>query len=331
MSRTIFRWLRLPALLLLLGTAAFAQQTRHLPMGVEITGQVRQVAGGAPIERALVRAEPVSGGLAGQTMTDSTGKFQLAGIAPAIYNVTVKAPGFKDYHQQVDLSTMTRSYLQVQLAAEADNTGLLALPTKTINAAVPPEAQKEYEAGRKDLLEAKNILTGILHLEKAVNLYPKFSEALLLLGTAYADGQQWQKAENTLKKLMEMDAKLTATYFTLGDAYRRQKKFDEAEKTLHEGLKLEPKAAQGHFNLGRVYFDKGDLAKAGPEIGQALQLKPDFAEAYVVAGNLFLRARRAEHALQMFEQYLKLEPKGQFASQAKEMVEKIKQALAEKK
>jgi tetratricopeptide (TPR) repeat protein len=57
------------------------------------------------------------------------------------------------------------------------------------------------------LFEAKNILTGILHLEKAVKLYPQYSDALLLLSTAYMDGQQWQKAETTLKKLMEIDPK----------------------------------------------------------------------------------------------------------------------------
>lgn len=332
MFRKVSRWPVLSLFWLTCSVVAAAQNTRYIPpTGVEINGQVRHVAGGAPIERALVRAEPVSGGLAGQTLTDTTGKFQLASLTPGIYNITVKAPGFKEYHQQIDLSTMTRQHLQVQLGAEPKNAELANLPTKTLNAAIPAEAQKEYEAGRHDLFEARNILTGILHLEKAINLYPKYTDALLLLGTAYIDGQQWQKAEATLKKVLELEPKLATPYFTLGEAYRRQKKFNEAEKLLQEGLKLEPKSPQGHFNLGRVYFDKGDWQKAGPEIGQTLQLKPDFAEAYVVAGNLFLRTRQAEKALQMFEEYLRLEPKGPLASQTKEMAEKIKKALAEKK
>ncbi len=33
----------------------------------------------------------------------------------------------------------------------------------------------------------------------------------------------------------------------------------------------------------------------------------------------------------MYEEYLRLEPKGQYAAQTREMVEKIKKALAEKK
>ncbi len=33
----------------------------------------------------------------------------------------------------------------------------------------------------------------------------------------------------------------------------------------------------------------------------------------------------------MFEEYLRLEPKGQYAAQTREMVEKIRKAMAEKK
>src|SRR5262245_87710 len=79
------------------------------------------------------------------------------------------------------------------------------------------------------------------------------------------------------------------------------------------------------------YYDRDDLAKAGPEVGQAIRLKPDFAEAHLLAGNILLRARQPENALQMFEQYLRLEPSGAFAAQARELVARIKQALGENK
>ncbi len=123
-------------------------------MGVEINGQVRRVDGGAPIDKALVRVEPVSGGVSGQVMTDYTGKFQVNGLTPAIYNVSVKAPGFKEYQQQVDLSTMTRSHLQIQLIADVAS-GSETFPLATLNAAVPSEALKEFELGRKKLLDDK--------------------------------------------------------------------------------------------------------------------------------------------------------------------------------
>jgi len=328
-----FRFLGWILLLAAFPTFALAQQpsTRTLPSSVEITGQVRQASGGAPAENVLIRLEASNGGLVGQEMTDRLGKFRFSGLSPAQYIVTAHAPGFVDSRQQVDLQTSLRSYLVFQLVAEKQPAASSAGPTFVIDAKIPAEAQNEFNLGRTELLEQKKLDSGITHLEKAIKLFPDFAEAHLLLGMALMDNKQLERAERELRRTEEINPKLAAAQFTLGEVYRRQKKYDAAEKVLQEGLKTEPRSSQGHLNLGRVYYDKGDLAKAGPEVGQAIQIKPDFAEAYVLAGNLFLKARKAESALQMFEEYLRLEPNGQFAAETRELVAKIKRALAEKK
>src|SRR5262245_1942611 len=311
---------------------AFAQRpTRPVPVSVEINGQVRYANNSAPADKVLVRAEFFSGGDAGQTLTDQTGKFRFSGLTPAVYVVTVRAAGYAEARQQVDLQTMSREYLQFQLSPEKSAPAKPTDLSKMVDARVPAEAQKEFDEGSAALLEEKKIEAGISHLEKAVNLYPNFLEARLLLGTAYMDARQFDKAERELRHSLKINPKLAAAYFGLGELYRRQQKNNEAENALQEGLKLEPKSHQGHFTLGQVYFAKGDVAKAGPEVGQALQLKPDYAEAYLLAGNLFLKTRNAASALQMFEEYLRLEPKGNYAAQTREMVEKIRKAVAEKK
>jgi tetratricopeptide (TPR) repeat protein len=328
------RWLMIFIALVSLAGASIAQvpnSSRPAPVMVEIQGQVRFAQGGAPAEKVLVRLEGFGSGVNGQMLTDSSGKFRFSGLGQAQYVVTVRAPGYREARQNVDLQTTPRAYLQFQLVPEKTEPIAPAGSAATININIPPEARKEFEQGRTILLEEKNAEKAIPHLEKAVNLYPNFAEAHLLLGTAYLDGKQWEKAERELKKALEIDSKTMAAYLTLGEVYRRQQKYAEAEKVLQDGLRLDPKSHQGHFALGQVYFAKGAIAKAGPEVGQALQLKPDYAEAYVLAGNLFLRARNAQNALQMFEEYLRLEPKGPLAAQTREMVEKIKKAMAEKK
>jgi tetratricopeptide (TPR) repeat protein len=298
---------------------------------VEIQGQVRFGNNNAPAENALVRLEGSGSGVNGQTMTDNSGKFRFTGIGQAQYVVTVRAPGYVEARQEVDLKTQPRAYLNFQLTPEKKQPTTPSGPSAIINIDVPPEAQKEFDQGRTILLDEKNVEKAITHLEKAINLHPRFAEAHLLLGTAYLDNKQLDKAERELKKTLEIDVKAAGACFALGEVYRQQQKYPEAEKFLQDGLKLEPKSHQGHFTLGQVYFTKGDIAKAGPEVGQALQLKPDYAEAYLLAGNLFLKARNAANALPMFEQYLSLAPKGQYAAQTREMVGKIKKAMAEKK
>lgn len=324
-----------PLIMIVLAVMAHTAQaqgrsSRPTPTIVEIHGQVRYADTRIPAERVLVRLEGFGSGVNGQTLTDSAGKFRFSGLGQAQYIVTVRASGYVEAREQVDLQTTSSSYLNIQLVPEKPSEIPLTV-NKLIGAKIPPEAQKEFDLGRALLLEEKNVEGAIPHLEKAVGLYPEFLDAHLLLGTAYTDKKLFEKAERELKKTLEIDSKTVAAYFALGEVYRHQQKYSEAEKALLEGLKLEPKSHQGHFALGQVYFSKGDFAKAGPEIGQTLQLKPDYAEAYLLAGNLFLRVRNAPNALQMFEQYLKLEPQGSFAAQAREMVEKIKKALAEKK
>jgi tetratricopeptide (TPR) repeat protein len=143
--------------------------------------------------------------------------------------------------------------------------------------------------------------------------------------------QQWEKAEKALHRAIEINSKSSNALFALGEVYRRQKKYAEAETSLQEGLKLDAKSSLGHFTLGRVYWEKGDLAKAGPQVGRAIQLKPDYAEAHLLAGNILLRARQPENALTEIEEYLRLAPNGEFASQARELANKIKRALDTKK
>jgi len=119
----------------------------------------------------------------------------------------------------------------------------------------------------------------------------------------------------------------SAALFALGEVLLHNKEYDSAEKALQDGLTLEKDSWQGHLALGRVYWATGNLAKAGPEVGRAIQLKPDLAEAYLLAGNILLRARQAAPALQMFEEYLRLEPKGKYAAETRSLIERIKKSI----
>ena len=297
--------------------------------GASISGVVRFQIGGQPAEFVVVSLESNIGGIISQVRTDNSGKFRFNNIGQDQFRIVIRHPGYKEVQRVVDLNTQSTDFLQIQLVAENPNT--IPLPFMLANANVSAEAQQEYEKGRKALIEEKNIQAAIASLEKAVKLAPEYQEAHFLLGAAYRDVKEYDKAESEMRRTLKINPQFAAAYFGLGDVLRQEQKYAEAEKELLEGLKLEPKSSQGHFVLGQVYFAKGDIAKAGPEVGQALQLNPDYAEAYLLAGNLFLKAKNAANALQMFEQYLRLEPKGQYSAQTREMIENIKKALAEKK
>jgi Tfp pilus assembly protein PilF len=325
-----------PFYMLLLTPFAWAQRAGSSVTG-EVHGQVRYAVGGAPAERVLVRLDVYSGGTVGQVLTDRNGTFRFPRLEPLQYTITIHAPGYKEVQQQVNLKTSTSEYLLLQLTPDpnartqpTDKAPASGVPS-IVDATIPPEAQKEFAEGKSALLEAKRVDEGRKHLEKAISLYPDFLEAQLLLGTAFMEGHDWRKAEAALRRALEINDKTSQGYFALGEVYRQQNRNQEAEKALQAGLKLDDNAWQGHFTLGRVYLALNDIGKAGMEAGRALQLKPDFAEAYVLAGNILLRAKKGAEALPMFEEYLRLAPKGGLANETRDLVEKIKKALADKK
>lgn len=330
MSHGMARLLRFVFILLAVYAAPAAAQvgTGSLRLA-SVHGQVRYAGGGRPADNVTVRLEPFRGGVLSEVQTDRLGKFQFTNLSPDLYIIRVHMPGYLDAEQEIDLKTSVSQYVQLLLVADRSAAESARLPPAgVLHAGVPAAARAEYDAARAALLDARDADAAVAHLEKAIALYPAFAEAQLLLGTTYMDKRDWARAEEALRRVLALDPKAARARFALGEVYRQQKKYKEAERELLAGLKLDDKSAQGHFTLGHVYFETGELAKAGPHAGRALQLKPDFADGYLLAGDILLRARQAENALAMFEEYLRLAPDGSYAEQARATAQKIRQALA---
>lgn len=332
MSRLTFRSTIIGGfLILILCPAALAQVGRRNAIPPEIHGLVRYAQGSAPADRARVRLERFSGGIIDEEITDRTGKFRFTNLSRAQYTVTIRAHGYQDVQQYVDLQTTLSQYLNFTLKPDGSEFSESVATNAVISAKVPIEAQKEYARAQTALRENEKQEDGISHLEKAIKIYPNYHEAQLLLGTAYMDSRQWDKAETALRRAIETSFKNPAAHIALGELYRQQKKYSEAEKALLNAVKIDGNSWHGHVTLGRVYWEMGKIAQAGPHVGKTIQLKPDLAEAYLLGGNILLRARKTEDALIEFEEYLRLEPQGKFAPETRELVVKIKKALAGKK
>jgi Tfp pilus assembly protein PilF len=326
MSNSIFRFLIVVALLAFAAAPSLAQQ---------IQGQVRYADSNQPAFNVPIECE--GSGCSGYQYTDRQGKFRWVFGGPGVtsgtgnYTITVRVPGYRVETRSVTLlDSSSNEYMFFTLKPDPKATGAPAGAPGVVTAGAPPAARTEFEAGSKAIDEGKPE-DAIPHLEKAVSLYPNYLEAHLLLGTAYMNTKQWDKSDAALRRALKINDKSAEVHFAISELYREQKKYTEAEKEAQEGLKLDDKSWQGHLTLGRIYADQGDIAKAGPEVGKALQIKPDLAEGHLLAGNLFLKARQAENALAEFKEYLRLEPNGKYAAQAKQLVDKIEKALADSK
>lgn len=299
--------------------------TTPSPNAFEVVGQVRMVQTGLPANRIPIKLERFGGGVVDQIDTDASGRFRFANLQRGYYKVIVNVPGFRPAQQDADLQVNFRAFLVFELAAE--NSGVTAL-IDVIDARAPAQAREELVRGRS-ALSKKSYVESVGHLQKAVFLYPEFYEAHLLLGTALMDTREWKKAEVAFERAAELKTSSAVAVLLLGEVYWRQKRYDEAEKTLLDGLRLDDRSWHGHFTLARLYWDLDNIAKAGPALGRSLQLKPDFAPAHLLAGNILLKINQRERALTAYRDYLRLEPKGEFAVQTRELVEKLSKVLGQ--
>ena len=291
----------------------------------EVVGQVRMAGTGLPASRIPIRLERFGGGLVDQIDTDGTGRFRFSNLQRGYYRVILNVPGFRPAQQDADLQVVFRAFLIFEL--DSEKTGPMAL-LDVINARAPAEAREELVRGRA-ALGKKNYEESVAHLQRAIAVYPEFYEAHLLLGTALMDEREWKKAEVAFERAAELKSGSATAILLLGEVYWRQKRYDEAEKTLLDGLKLDDKSWHGYFTLGRLYWDLDNIAKSGPAVGRTLQLKPDFAEAHLLAGNILLKINQHERGLAEYQEYLRLEPKGEFAAQTRELVQKLSKAITD--
>jgi tetratricopeptide (TPR) repeat protein len=287
----------------------------------EVSGQVNISGPNVPARNVPVRLERFSGGTVDQMNTDDRGRFRFANLQRGYYKVVINAPGFSPAQQEADLTLLFKTYLLFRLTKTDSDSGV-AFISEVIDARVPAAARDEFARGR-EALARRNLPDAITHLDKAISLYSQFFEAELLLATAFMDLREWTRAETALGRALEIRPEHPIALLSLGEVYWRQKRYEEAEHTLLDGLKLDEKNWHGHFTLGRLYWEKGDIMKAAPAIGRTLQLKPDFAEAHLVAGNILLRLDQQQRALVEYQEYLRLAPKGEYASEARNLIEKL--------
>jgi tetratricopeptide (TPR) repeat protein len=257
--------------------------------------------------------------------------------------VRVHQSGYRDAQQNVDMTTISRGLVMLQLLRDNSSSSTTTAVSRSIDAKVPAAAQKEFDKGVAALGEGGKEKTEFAArcFEKAVSIYPQFVEARLKLGTAHMDLAQWEKAEKALSATIEVDAKAFNAYFALGEVYLRQNKIVEAEKVLVQGLAIQDASYLGHLNLARVYWEKAraikDLAQAKPaleksyeEVKRALTLNPELATAHLLKGNLLLRVSRTNDAAVEFTEYLRLEPNGPFAAETRTLLDKIRHKEAQK-
>ena len=299
---------------------------------LKITVFVRAASGSPAPVGINVRLEADPGGLVDQQMTDSTGKVTFAPKSFTMYAVTIHELGYRDVRQPVDLSHEPTAAVSVTLvplagqdASKSPPRGEADRAISVVDLNIPGPAMKEFDAGRK-LLQEKDVPGSIGHFRKATELYSGFTEAYVMLGLAYLQGQRLKESQAALEQAVQLDPKSSAGYLTLGACLNQQKDYAGAEKALLTGLGLEPESPEGHYELAKTYWAQRRWQEAVPHAETAEELQPQVPGVHVLMGNILLQKRDTPGALKEFNEYLRLDPQGSMSGSVRAMVSKLEKA-----
>jgi tetratricopeptide (TPR) repeat protein len=311
---------------------ALAQRASGGRSSYEIDVQVR-FANGKPgpsgIHLVLDSAE---GGAEGDCQTREGGRCEFTPMSGGVLEVRLNEPGYKSESARVELIGNSKAFVSVVLKPLEDksNPSAAAKPAgSSVSAStlhIPPEATQEFEKGQ-GLLQQNNVDEGIVHVQKAITLYPAYSQAHLLMGSLYLQQRKLADAQNALEKAIQFDSGLGPAYLELGAVFNQEKEYSKAEAILTHGLELNPNAPEGHYELAKSYWALGRWQDAVPHASFAVAALPNLAAPHVLQGNILLRQNDPQGALHEFQEYLRLEPDGPMAPGTREIIAKIQKRL----
>jgi cytochrome c-type biogenesis protein CcmH/NrfG len=132
------------------------------------------------------------------------------------------------------------------------------------------------------------------------------------------------------EKALEKDPKDPEKIKDLAALYYNAGRYDDALQVLQKGREVAPQDQEIPAFIGQIYSqqaqaEKGEkqkelLKKAGDAFAASAEAEPDNAEAYLLAGQAYDQADQPADAIEYYNGYLDLQPKGENAKKVKDRI-----------
>jgi tetratricopeptide (TPR) repeat protein len=321
MSALIRRAL-MPSLLVLglavMGTPVYAQTGQVKGKVVDVKNQ--------PVEKADVIVEATDGmGRKFKLSTNKKGEFIQIGLPPGQYRITASKDNLSDVREQrIGLDAVEVNFTLKPGGSGGDMSPEERKKAEARNAAI----RGAFEAGVK-LSQENKYDEAIAKFNEVVAQVPKCVECLTNIASLQMAKKDYEAAEGTYKKAIELNPSSAEAYNGLANLYNAQKKFDQAAEASAQAAKLGAAAPGGAsastvFNQGVIAWNASRIDDAKKAFEEAVKLDPKLAEAHYWLGMANLNQGKMPEAAQSFEEYLKLDASGKYAEQAKGILAQIK-------
>jgi cytochrome c-type biogenesis protein CcmH/NrfG len=140
-----------------------------------------------------------------------------------------------------------------------------------------------------------------------------------------------EKVEELKETVLENPRNLAA-WVRLGDIYSKHNQYREAIEAYSQSLSIRPNDPDIRTNLGLMLRGLGDDDGAIEEFKKAARYNPKHSNSRYYLGLSLLQKKGETHeTIKTWEDYLKVEPKGERANQVRSEIERLRAMTAEEK
>lgn len=142
-----------------------------------------------------------------------------------------------------------------------------------------PEIAKAAAAQGNAAFAKKDIAAARRAYERVLELAPDNLLGLVNLGVVEFTAGNRERAEELLKKAVQIRIETPPAWLTLGIIYMDEERFDEALAALSQAVVLDPRNSRARNYLGVVIGRKGWIDGAQSELRRAVELDPTYSDA----------------------------------------------------
>jgi Flp pilus assembly protein TadD len=322
-------------LIVIAATLPALGQNRPVPSRATyaIAGNVRDDSDQHAMENIRVDLKGSTSTPINSTFTRGNGEFEFSGIPSGDYIVEITVQGYEPYRETFTIYNSARRGVAIFLRRPMTVENKYAnVSISAHELSVPHKAHDEYEKGLNLLYSKSDYKGAITQFQRAIKDFPTFYEAYAQQGNAYLDLGEVGPAEEAMRKSIELSSKqYSDAFFQLAGLLNNTKRFSEAETICREGLALEGSSWHGHFEMARSLSALKRFEEAEKDATEARDLKPDNPPIYLVLANIHIQRRDYVALRRDLDGYLKLEPNGPEADQARKTRDQLQAAMQQER
>lgn len=260
--------------------------------------------------------------------TDSQGQFEFEDLRPGNYQIEIDPTDrlkFEPSTEAVQVHKGVPSVVSPTLKEKKSTDRNSPAAAKTVSAfnlgvEIPSSARKEFDKATKATREGKAD-EAVLHLRRAIALYPNFAMAHNDLGAQLLGQGKLDEAAQELRRAIEIDGNSFNPLLNLGIVLVQQHQFPEAATTLERALSIEPLSPAARLYSGMAFMALGSLDRAEKDLKTAYELGgAHFALANFQLGQLYWNKGNKVLARKSFQLYLDDAPNAANVDQVRNMI-----------